>query len=200
MFEIQSSKLAEERGNAAEKSLCKDHETTTNDLKSMVSDAELKVTLPTELDGSLQSKIDKLKSLKGADLARAMTAISSAGTRTQCRRPQLFCPTGWGRFTFGYSRAIFEEAPGERALLRNKRRQRSLFMASGFWSEAPGGRKIWGWQPQLSDLIAGAFSALLPYQLVVHHQLRPPSTRPLVGPACSAFSRSHSAHSPLDLR
>jgi putative membrane protein len=41
MFEIQSSQLARERGNAAEKSLAatmiKDHEKTTSDLKSMVS-------------------------------------------------------------------------------------------------------------------------------------------------------------------
>ena len=73
MFEIQSSKLAEERGNAAEKSfaanMIKDHEKTTSDLKSMVSGGELKVTLPTELDSSHQSKIDKLKSLKGADFS-----------------------------------------------------------------------------------------------------------------------------------
>ena len=73
IFEIQSSKLAEERGNAAEKSfaatMIKDHEKTTSDLKSMVSGGELKVTLPTELDSSHQSKIDKLKSLKGADFS-----------------------------------------------------------------------------------------------------------------------------------
>lgn len=73
MFEIQSSKLVEERGNAAEKSfaanMIKDHEKTTSDLKSMVSGGELKVTLPTELDSSHQSKIDKLKSLKGADFS-----------------------------------------------------------------------------------------------------------------------------------
>ena len=43
MFEIQSSQLAQERGNAAEKSfaatMIKDHEKTTSDLKSMVSGA-----------------------------------------------------------------------------------------------------------------------------------------------------------------
>jgi putative membrane protein len=73
MFEIQSSKLAEEQGNTAEKSfaatMIKDHEKTTSDLKSMVSGGELKVTLPTELDSSHQSKIDKLKSLKGTDFS-----------------------------------------------------------------------------------------------------------------------------------
>jgi putative membrane protein len=73
MFEIQSSQLAQERGNAAEKSfaatMIKDHERTTSDLKSMVSDGELKVALPTELDSSHQSKLDKLKSLKAADFS-----------------------------------------------------------------------------------------------------------------------------------
>ena len=73
MFEIQSSQLAQERGNAAEKSfaanMIKDHTKTTSDLKSMVSGGELKMALPTELDSSHQSKIDKLKSLKGADFS-----------------------------------------------------------------------------------------------------------------------------------
>lgn len=73
MFEIQSSQLAQERGNAAEKSfaatMIKDHEKTSSDLKSMVSAGELKMALPTALDSSHQSKIDKLKSLKGADFS-----------------------------------------------------------------------------------------------------------------------------------
>ena len=73
MFEIQSSQLSQERRNAAEKSfaatMIKDHEKTTSDLKSMVSGEELKVTLPTELDSSHQNKIDKLKSVKGADFS-----------------------------------------------------------------------------------------------------------------------------------
>jgi len=73
MFEIQSSQLARERGNAAEKSLAatmiKDHEKTTSDLKSMVSVGAVSITLTTALDSSHQSKIDKLKSLKGADFS-----------------------------------------------------------------------------------------------------------------------------------
>ena len=32
-----------------------------------------------------------------------------------------------------------------------------------------------------------------PFQLIAHHQLRPPSTRPFVEPPCSAFRRSRSA-------
>ncbi|WFU20468.1 DUF4142 domain-containing protein [Bradyrhizobium sp. CB3481] len=73
MFEIQSSQLAQERGDAADKSfaatMIKDHEKTTSDLKAMVSSGDLKVALPTELDSTHQSKIDKLKSLNGGDFS-----------------------------------------------------------------------------------------------------------------------------------
>jgi putative membrane protein len=73
MFEIQSSQLAQERGDAADKAfaatMIKDHEKTASDLKSMVSSGDLKVTLPTELDSAHQSKLDKLKSLRGGDFS-----------------------------------------------------------------------------------------------------------------------------------
>jgi putative membrane protein len=73
MFEIQSSQLAQERGNADQKAfaatMIKDHEKTSADLKSMVSTSELKAALPTALDATHQGKIDKLKSLKGADFS-----------------------------------------------------------------------------------------------------------------------------------
>ena len=73
MFEIQSSELAQERGDAADKSfaatMIKDHQKTTSELKSMASSGELKATLPTELDSTHQGKIDKLKSLKGGDFS-----------------------------------------------------------------------------------------------------------------------------------
>ena len=49
--------------------MIKDHQKTTDDLKSLVSGGDMKVELPTALDSSHQSKIDKLKSLKGADLS-----------------------------------------------------------------------------------------------------------------------------------
>jgi putative membrane protein len=73
MFEIQSSQIAQERGNADQKSfattMIKDHEKTSADLKSMVSAGELEAALPTALDSTHQGKIDKLKSLKGADFS-----------------------------------------------------------------------------------------------------------------------------------
>jgi putative membrane protein len=73
MFEIQSSQLAQERGNTPEKTfaatMIKDHTKTSDDLKSMVSSGDVKAELPTALDSSKQSEIDKLKSLKGADFS-----------------------------------------------------------------------------------------------------------------------------------
>jgi putative membrane protein len=73
MFEIQSSQLARERGNASEKSfaatMIADHQKTSDELKSMISSGDVKAELPTGLDSSHQSEIDKLKSLKGADFS-----------------------------------------------------------------------------------------------------------------------------------
>jgi putative membrane protein len=73
MFEIQSSQIAQERGNAAEKSfaatMIRDHQKTTDELKSMLASGDLKADLPTGLDTSHQSEIDKLRSLSGADFS-----------------------------------------------------------------------------------------------------------------------------------
>src|SRR5882762_10407931 len=65
MFEIQSSQLAQERGNASE--------------KSMVSSGDMKAELPTELDSSHQSEIDELKSLKGADFSSRYDSDQQSG-------------------------------------------------------------------------------------------------------------------------
>jgi putative membrane protein len=73
MFEIQSSQIAQERGNASEETfaatMIRDHQKTTDDLKSMIVNGDVRAELPTALDSSHQSEIDKLKSLKGADFS-----------------------------------------------------------------------------------------------------------------------------------
>jgi putative membrane protein len=73
MFEIQSSQIAQERGNASEKTfaatMIRDHQKTSDDLKSMIVNGDVRAELPTVLDSSHQSEIDKLKSLKGADFS-----------------------------------------------------------------------------------------------------------------------------------
>lgn len=73
MFELQSNKLAEDRGNAAEKSfaamMVKDHTKTSEELKAMVKAGDVKAELPTALDSNHKSKFDKLNGYKGADFS-----------------------------------------------------------------------------------------------------------------------------------
>jgi putative membrane protein len=83
MFEIQSSRLAQQQGNATEKTfaatMIKDHTKTSDDLKSMVSSGDVKADLPTALDSSKQSELDKLKALKGADFSSRYDADQVSG-------------------------------------------------------------------------------------------------------------------------
>lgn len=73
MFEIEASKLAQQKGNAAEKAfaaqMVTDHTKTSSELKGLVSSGKVEVQLPTELDSSHQSKLDKLKGASGADFS-----------------------------------------------------------------------------------------------------------------------------------
>ncbi len=71
MFEIASSQLAVERGNAKTKAfaakMIEDHQKTTAELTSLLQDKHIAVTPPSEIDAPHQRKLDKLKTLKGAD-------------------------------------------------------------------------------------------------------------------------------------
>jgi len=73
MFEIQSNQLGQMKGNAAEKSFASqmvtDHTKTSTELKGMVSSGKVKTELPTALDSSHQSKLDKLKEKSGKDFS-----------------------------------------------------------------------------------------------------------------------------------
>jgi putative membrane protein len=73
MFEIESSKLAEQKGNAQEKSFAQqmitDHTKTSTELKQLVSSGKVKEELPSALDSSHQSKLDKLKDASGRDFS-----------------------------------------------------------------------------------------------------------------------------------
>jgi putative membrane protein len=73
MFEIESSKLAQDKGNAPEKSFASqmvgDHTKTSTELKGLVSTGKVKADLPTALDSSHQSKLDKLKGESGKDFS-----------------------------------------------------------------------------------------------------------------------------------
>ena len=69
MFEIESSKLAQDRADASSKTfaarMIKDHTATSTELKTLAPKAKLE--LPTAMDSARQSKLDKLKGLQGAD-------------------------------------------------------------------------------------------------------------------------------------
>src|SRR5438067_13370619 len=66
MFEIESNKLAQSKGNAPEKTfgsqMVTDHIKTSTELKGLVTSGKVKAELPTEVDSSHKSKLDKLKS------------------------------------------------------------------------------------------------------------------------------------------
>ena len=72
-FEIESSKLAQQKGNAAEKAFASqmvtDHTKTSTELKGLVTGGKVKVELPTAMDSSHQSKLDKLKGESGKDFS-----------------------------------------------------------------------------------------------------------------------------------
>jgi putative membrane protein len=73
MFELQSSKLAEQKGTDQEKRFAEqmitDHTRTTNDIKGLVNSGKVKAEIPAMLDNSHQSKLDKLKNASGKDFS-----------------------------------------------------------------------------------------------------------------------------------
>ena len=73
MFEIESSKLAQQKGNAQEKTFAQqmitDHTKTSTELKGMVTSGKVKAEIPAQLDSSHQSKLDKLKDAKADDFS-----------------------------------------------------------------------------------------------------------------------------------
>jgi putative membrane protein len=98
MFEIQSSQIAQERGNASEKSfaatMIKDHQKTTDDLKSMVSDGEVKAELPSGLDSAHQSEIGRLKSLSGAEFSSRYDSDQLSGHKDAVSLFQRYSASG----------------------------------------------------------------------------------------------------------
>ena len=68
MLEIESSRIAEQKGNSDEKKFAQqmiaDHTKTSSALKSMVTSGDLQAEIPAALDSSSQSKLDKLRDAK----------------------------------------------------------------------------------------------------------------------------------------
>jgi putative membrane protein len=74
MFEIESSKLALERSDAATKTFAQqmitDHTKTSTELKDLVQGGKVKAQVPTAMAASYQSRLDKLKGLQGDDFTK----------------------------------------------------------------------------------------------------------------------------------
>jgi putative membrane protein len=78
MFEIESSKLALQKGDPATKKFAEqmvaDHTKTSSELKAIVG-PDANTAIPATLDSSHQSKLDKLKDLNGADFDKQYRSI-----------------------------------------------------------------------------------------------------------------------------
>jgi putative membrane protein len=72
MLEIESSKIAQQRGNANEKTfagqMVTDHTKTSTELKGMIP-GDMAAAIPTALDDSSQKKLDKLRDAKPENFA-----------------------------------------------------------------------------------------------------------------------------------
>lgn len=71
MYEIQTSKLAVQKGDEATKAfgtrMVADHTKTSSDLKDLVSKGKVKAEIPTQLDKAHESKLAKLQDKSAAD-------------------------------------------------------------------------------------------------------------------------------------
>ncbi|MEH3120232.1 MAG: DUF4142 domain-containing protein [Methylorubrum populi] len=74
LFETQSSQLALEKSDEKTKvyaqKMIDDHKKVSDELKSVIQTGDMKLDVPTALDASHQSKLDKLKGLSGDDFTK----------------------------------------------------------------------------------------------------------------------------------
>lgn len=73
MLEIAAAKIAQQKGNADEKTfaamMITDHSKTTKDIEDMIASKAITAELPTALDSSSQGKLDDLSRAKPEDFA-----------------------------------------------------------------------------------------------------------------------------------
>jgi len=72
MFEIESSKLSQQKAQAAAvktfaSQMVKDHGKTSSELKALVSAGKVKAEIPAAMDSAHQSKLNKLQGLSAGD-------------------------------------------------------------------------------------------------------------------------------------
>lgn len=74
LFEVQSSRLAMEKGDAATKAfagqMVQDHEKTTAELSDLVASGKVKATLPKAMTTAQKDMLAKLNDLKGDDFVK----------------------------------------------------------------------------------------------------------------------------------
>jgi putative membrane protein len=97
VVEIESSKIAQQKGNAAEKKfaaqMITDHTKTSSELKGLISSGDVKAEIPAALDSSSQSKIDKLRDAK-EDFAGQYDPmqVSAHGRAARVNSPSIQTP------------------------------------------------------------------------------------------------------------
>nr|CAD6610076.1 hypothetical protein RKHAN_02267 [Rhizobium sp. Khangiran2] len=74
MFEIESSKLALDRGNDAAKGFAQqmisDHQKTSEELKQLVEGGSVEATIPTEMTAAHQEMLEELKAAEGEEFSQ----------------------------------------------------------------------------------------------------------------------------------
>lgn len=83
MFEIQSSKLAQEKKDTKTdefaKKMIDDHTTSSDAIKNMVQSGKVKADIPASIDSKHQSMLDKLKGLNGDDFEKQYRSDQISG-------------------------------------------------------------------------------------------------------------------------
>ncbi len=96
MFEIQSSKLAAQKGNenvrAFAQQMVTDHTKTSNELKGMVGKAKAK--LPSALDAEHQKKLDQLQSLAGDQFSQTYASMQVQAHEVAVKLFEAFSNSG----------------------------------------------------------------------------------------------------------
>ena len=98
MFEIELSKLAQQKASTLTKSFAEhmvvDHTKTSMELKTLVGSGKVHAELATALDSGHQTKLDTLKTLNGHDFGKSYDQMqlderddSSRRHRAQCQPP-----------------------------------------------------------------------------------------------------------------
>ena len=80
MFEVQSGQLASEKAQNGDvrsfgKQMVADHTKTSDQLKKLVADKDIKVELPGKLDAEHQTNLDKLNGLSGAQFDKEFVGL-----------------------------------------------------------------------------------------------------------------------------